>query len=188
MPTRLPSVTSYLGDPRYWMTSGGKAPNVLEIPSIYNTPSRTQIFDAATGTPSYSYDCDCTPRQQGGAPRQPQNPYQLPGPQGLGQPPAPQKPFQPIEQQANPCFPTQEALRGMGVDPDCLRRMSTPARKKPRKKAKAATMPRSGKKRSKAKKKVTSRATAGAKGYRTLKNGTCYDVSAKKFVAKRYCS
>ena len=189
------------------------ATNVLEIPSIYNVPTKAEVFRDVTGSGS-SLGCDCNPRKQGGGPRSgPQNPYQLPAPQGLGQPAQPQKPFQPVGQ--DPCQPVAEALKGLGIDPDCLKKMmgrssaprkasakkTTKARKKRttkytrrRSPTKLTTRQLFPKATSSKKKKVPKGSTAKSSypgGYTlySSENGrrTCRNDKTNKIVSMRYC-
>jgi len=192
------------------------ATNVLEIPSIYNVPTKAEVFRDVTGSGS-SLGCDCNPRKQGGGPSSgPQNPYQLPAPQGLGQPAQPQKPFQPVGQ--DPCQPVAEALKGLGIDPDCLKKMMGRGSAAPRK-AKSKSTPRKKrttkytKRRSATKltqKQLFPKATSSKKKrgkstgemlktiypmeggryrlYRTKSGGrTCYDSKTRRFVKMQTC-
>lgn len=168
-------------------------PNVLEIPSAYSAPTRGDVVSRVDGS---SYSCDCHPRSQGPGPQSgPQNPYALPGPQSLGEPQKPQKPFQTPNN--DPCQMNDEVMRGLGLDPDCMKgKRSAPKRAK--KKAKAKTKTRSKakplkKRRSKTKlttKQLFPKASGkppNAAKFRTLANGACYDVVNRKFVKKAQC-
>lgn len=193
-------------DPTYTRESGGgRPPQVLEIPSVYNTPTKEEVFQRSTGQGSGDDCCPCPKSgKQGQTPRTRQNPYgnphQMPSPPGLDQPDMPQKPFQPMGQ--DPCASAAEALRGLGIDPDCLRELMGRGRSAPRRSARTrrpsrgrnnpkARSARARTRQPRAKKPrrapSRSRRTPGSLGYRTTKNGACYDVARGRFVSKRYC-
>lgn len=191
MPTRYPSAFSQ----RMYRGSLAESGNVLEIPSIYTAPTRGDIVNQAD--PSC---CPCTGSGPQGPGRTsgPQNPYAMPGPQGLGVPTQPQKPFQPPSQ--DPCAMNDEILRGLGLDPDCLR--GSMRRSAPKSRAKSPSRGRNNPKaRSSRAKQKTGSSRKKRKGtlhtvkknpsngarYRKLSNGACYDTSTRRFVKKANC-
>lgn len=162
-------------------------PNVLELPSVYNTPTRGEILRGLSG----SGDCDCNKsgnQRPGNWPNQQPNPYQLSAPPLLGQPPMPQKPFQPVDN--TPCQATEEALKGLGIDPNCM--MKSPAKRKSTNKPKLRQYKTLTQKRlfpaaTSSKKKAKAKRPPGSLGYRILKNGACFDNATRKFVKKSKC-
>jgi len=192
MPVRYPNAFSVGRNRRSALEVPG---NVLEIPSIYNAPTREDVVRRVD--PATSDCCPCSGPQGMGPRSQPQNPYALPGPQNLGEPAHPQKPFQPP--QTDPCAMNDEILRGLGIDPDCLggrARKSASPRKSPSRgrnnpKARSArAKQKTGSSRKKRKGTMhtvkKSPSAAGAR-YRVLSNGACYDTTNRRFVKKSNC-
>jgi hypothetical protein len=198
MSARLPSAYLLnLGDSRNWRTNKGPmGGQVLEIPSAWNTPTRNDAVRAASG--GGPCDCSCS---QGQGPNNypssgPQNPYQMPGPQSLGAPPMPQKPFQ--TPQSDPCAMNDEVLRGLGLDPDCMRGSRPKAARKPRKRRAITRLRRRRSQTKLTSKQLFPRATkaGGTRArtraytggrYRTLKNGGCYDAQTGLFTKRSNC-